>query len=55
VVKRECDVEILVVNYALRCFAGRGFVSGDVAEFKIKAVDQLELFSIFMRDTQQIV
>jgi hypothetical protein len=54
-VRREMDLEVVVVDVASKAFIGRVFLNGDATELRVKVVDHLELFSVAMRDVGQIV
>lgn len=49
------DIEVVVIDLATKMFIGRMFLNGDAAEFRIKYVEHLELFSLALRDAGQIV
>ena len=48
VVQRDSDVEIMVVDFKRRALVGRGFVSGELIELKVKAVEDQEIFSVLV-------
>lgn len=41
VVRRDMDVEVVVVDLASKALLGRGFINGDVGEFRLKSVEHL--------------
>ncbi len=55
VVRREMDLEVVVVELATKLFLGRAFLNGDAGEFRVKTVEHLEVFSVGLKDVGQIV
>ena len=49
------DLEIVVVSVAKQEIIARGFLTGPISEFKIKALDNTDKFSVVMPDSKEIV
>lgn len=55
IVSRENDVEIIVVDFPSKSVTGRAFLTGEYIHFRMKPVENQEVFSLLSPETEQII